>query len=74
MVLPDHRMPVDVARAFNSPIIRIFLFKTAGIADEIAHLAVFVLAGGNPVNFIPVHPHHYFTAAGGAVAVGVHGI
>lgn len=73
MVLRNDRMPVYVSWALNGPIVFVLLLKTAGIADEIVHLAVLVFSRRYAVNVPAVHPGNRFAAAFVAVAVSVHG-
>lgn len=74
VVLANNRVFLNIACAFNSPVVRAFLVKTASIADELMYLAVFVLAGRDAVDFVAVHPSCYFTAALIAFAMSIHGL
>ena len=67
-------MIVQVPWPFNRPIGFVFFLKTAGIANEIVNLSVYVLAPRDSVNFAAVHPRHSFAGTGRTVAVCVHWI
>jgi len=74
MALCDDRMPVNITGALYLPVICVFCMETAGVADEIVYLSVFILAGSNPINFVAIHPYNGLARAGGAIAVSVHRI
>lgn len=72
VILRNHGMTINIPWPFHSPVAFSFLLKTAGVADEIVHLAVFVFACRYAVNFAAVHPNHCLAGAGGAIAVRIH--
>lgn len=67
-------MIVQISWPFNCPVSFVFFLKTAGITNEIMHLAVLVFTAGNPINFTAIHPGHRFARAFVAVAMSIHWI
>lgn len=72
MVGPDDRVFLYVAWPFDGPVRWRFFLETACVADEFGHFAVFVLAAGDAVDLISVHPRGHFAAAFIAAAVRIH--
>src|SRR6185503_20838738 len=71
MILPDHRMTVNITRTFNNPVTHFFFLEPAGIADKLFQFAISILTACHTVYFIAMVPEHHFTATGWAVAVSV---
>ena len=74
MITADDRLPSDLSRPFDHPVINIFFLKPAFIADEFLHFPELVLTACDTVDLVSEHPCSDFPAAFAALPVGIHWI
>src|SRR5687768_17604047 len=63
MIGRDHRMPVDMRRAFDHPIACLLMFVTTIVTDPIDHFSICIFPGCYAQHFFALIPQTYFPAA-----------